>query len=218
MRGVVNRLNDHCHKAVNTTPYRNFLKKVVYMKILGGKLKGRNFFMPAEIRPTQNIIRKAVIDILGQDLEGMDVLELFAGSGAIGIEAISRDANSVVMVERGIKCAEVIRENLDLLGVTKDSELSRKIDLLNSDAFASIKMFEAKKRKFDVIFIDPPYSQGLAKKSLKTLSSYAIFNPNCAIIIEHCKDEILPEKEGRIILFKQKKYGKSLLSVYEVDS
>ena len=86
------------------------------MKILGGKLKGRNFYMPAEIPPTQNLVRKAVFDILG-DINGVEFLELFAGSGAVGFEAFSRGAKMVTLVERVSSCLEVIHKNLQLLDI-----------------------------------------------------------------------------------------------------
>ena len=87
------------------------------MKILGGKYKGRNFFMPEGIRPTQNVLRAAIFDILGHDLSGLSLLELFAGSGAVSLEAISRGAEEVLMVEHNDLNAKTIQENCDLLGI-----------------------------------------------------------------------------------------------------
>jgi 16S rRNA (guanine(966)-N(2))-methyltransferase RsmD len=185
------------------------------MKILGGKYKGKNFYMPLGIRPTRGIVREAVFDVLGQDLTGMFVLDLFAGSGAVGIEAVSHGAERVVGVEKDSKCAEVISENLSLLPIEKDTPGGPPYEILQMDAFAAVKLFAGQGKKFDMIFVDPPYSRGLAKKALKTLGGYDILQPNCVIFIQHDKREILPEHQGRIVLFRQRKYGSTYLSIYQ---
>jgi len=95
------------------------------LKVLGGKLKGRNFFMPAGIRPTQSITRKALFDMIGHDQSGVKFLDLFAGSGAVGIEAYSLGAEKVVMVERSPKCLSTIRENLSILGIAENDPEDR---------------------------------------------------------------------------------------------
>ena len=185
------------------------------MKIIGGKFKGRNFYMPTGIRPTRNIVREAVFDILGQDLSGMTVLDLFAGSGAVGIEAASHGAQKIVMVEKDPKCVEVIEANFRLFPAGNETQGSFQYELLQTDVFAAVKLLAVQGRKFDMIFIDPPYSRGLAKKALKTLEAYDILQPNCVVFIQHDKGEILPGQQGRIVLFRQRKYGSTYLSVYQ---
>src|SRR3989338_8907154 len=88
------------------------------MRIIGGKFKGRNFFMPKDTPATQDLVRKALFDLLGQDLTGLSFLELFAGSGAVGLEAMSRGAEKVVFVEHEPRSAEIIDENLQRLNPT----------------------------------------------------------------------------------------------------
>ena len=173
--------------------------------------------MPHGIRPTQDVTREALFDILGQDMEGIVLLDLFAGSGAVGLEALSRGAEEVVFVEKNPKCAEVIQENLTLLGIGGAGG-SQKCEIAQTDAYAAVKLFDRRKLKFDVVFVDPPYSRGLAKKALKTLGAYDILQPNCVMVIQHAKREILPERQGRILLFRQKKYGNTFLSIYKEKS
>ena len=185
------------------------------MKIIGGQFKGRNFYMPSGIRPTQSIARKALFDILGQDLEGVTLLDLFAGSGAVGLEAISRGAAKATMVEKDSKCVDVITENIDLLSIEPNESGETPYEVVQSDAFAAIKLFARQEKKFDVIFIDPPYGQGLAKKALKTLGGYDILQPNCIVVIQHEKREILPQKQGRFLAFRQKKYGSTFFTIYK---
>lgn len=185
------------------------------MKILGGKLKGRNFYMPAGIRPSQNMTRKAVFDLVGHDLTDLEFLDLFAGSGAVGIEALSRGARKVTFVERESRCVNVIEENFGILGLKEERKEGAAHEIIRGDTFAAIKMFAKKKRKFDIVFLDPPYGKGLAKKALKTLMAYDILQPNCLVILEFRKREDLPDPEGRFFLVTKRKYGRAFLSVYQ---
>jgi len=187
------------------------------MKISGGKFRGKNIFMPEGIRPTQNIVRKALFDIIGHDLEGIEFLELFAGSGAVGIDAISRNAKKVTFVEKERKCVDTIGQNIGMLALTPDIDYDSPYEVLHIDAYVAIKRFFEQKRTFDVVFVDPPYSRGLAKKALKTLVDYDILQPNSLVIIQHDKQEILPNELGSFLLFRKKKYGASFLSIYNIN-
>ena len=174
--------------------------------------------MPKWIRPTQAIVRKALFDILGQDLEGVSFLDLFSGSGAIGLEAISRGASKATLVEKNPKCADVIRENINLLHIENDESGGVPYELAPTDAFEAIKIFFRREKKFDVVFADPPYGRGLAKKTLKMLGAYDILHPNCMVVIQHEMEEILPETFGRFLLFRKKKYGSMYLSSYKSEA
>ncbi len=171
--------------------------------------------MPGHIRPTQNIIRKALFDIIGHDLEGIDFLELFAGSGGVGLEALSNGADSAVMVDRDPKCTDTIRTNMSLFQPENDSQVNDEYNVMEMDAFVAVKFLVKQCRKFHVLFCDPPYEMELAKKVLKTLDAYDILHTNCVVVIEHSKREKLPENTGKFSLVKRRKYGKSFLAVYE---
>ena len=184
------------------------------MKIIGGKYKGKNFYMPEGIRPTQDIVRKALFDLLGRDLSGMTFLDLFAGSGSVGLEAVSRGAVQVTFVERVFRSCEIIRENLILLSAGADEGGRVPCEVMSGDAFAAVKLLARKGRKFDIIFADPPYGRELAKKILKTLGAYDIVSANCVVVIQHEKREILPEAQGNLLRTEQRKYGSTVLSIY----
>ena len=186
------------------------------MKILTGDLRGRNFFMPADIRPTQNMVRKAIFDIIGHDMTGMHFLDLFAGSGAVGLEAFSSGAQTVTIVEKDAKCAQTIERNLEFLGIKSIGEEGRMCQFIQGDVFAVIKSFSQRKRRFDVVFLDPPYDEGLAKKTLKTLSAYDILHPNSLVIAECGKREGLPYVEHEFEIMTERKYGKSCLIIYKI--
>ena len=181
------------------------------MKILGGQLKGRNFYMPFGIRPTQNLLKKAVFDILGQDITGLSFLDLYAGSGAMGLEAVSRGASAVVMIERDMKCVSVIEQNFKLLN-TESFHTNHVV--INSDVFVAIKQFARQEKKFDIIFLDPPFDQELTKKTLKTLMTHDILHPHCFIIAQSDKRDTTAELGGRFQTMTQRKYGASILTIY----
>ncbi len=171
-------------------------------------MKGRKIRFQNGIRPTQNKIRKAIFDCLGDSIKNSLFLELFAGSGAVGIEALSHGARQVSFVEKESNCLKLIESNLKLVEVGEHR-------LYKKDSLQAIKYLSQGGMKFDIIFLDPPYEKDLAKKSLLSLSVYDIVAPQGIIVVEHHKKEELPKGEGSLILFKQKRYGDKVLSFYK---
>jgi len=200
------------------------------MRIISGKYKGRQIIRgPLGIRPTQDKVRKALFDILG-DIEGNSFLELFSGTGAVGLEAASHGAIEVVFVEKDQKCSQVIEANLSLLGYLRYSVMAL-------DSLIAIKELHKKNKQFDIIFLDPPYykkevprnrseisdcsgsmagreNEPLTKKTLQMLSCYDILTENGFIIVQHFKKDNLPDALGDLALFRQSRYGDTLLSFY----
>ena len=180
------------------------------MRIITGVYKGRNILMPKGIRPTQNKVRKAVFDIMG-DIEGLSFLELFAGSGAVGFEAASRGVSELVLVEQNAACRQAITSNIELL------KLSR-CTLIPMEAEGAIEALRRKSVRFDIVFLDPPYRQDLAKKTLQMLDAHDIVTPNGFVIVQHSKKDDLPGIEGGLVLFKQASYGDTRLSLYRKEA
>ncbi|NLE65047.1 MAG: 16S rRNA (guanine(966)-N(2))-methyltransferase RsmD [Elusimicrobia bacterium] len=181
------------------------------MKIILGEYSGRNFYMPVGIRPTQNLLRKAVFDIIGHDLSGRSFLDLYAGSGAVGLEALSLGAREVVFVEHDPRRAQVIEENLEIF---RPVERGLSSTVINQDSFKTIKQFARAKRTFDVVFFDPPFDIRLGKKTLKTLIAHDILHANSFVVAQVGLDEKMPEPDARWVLLKDKVYGASRLNVY----
>lgn len=179
------------------------------MRIICGKYKGRVIRMPKGIRPTQNKVRKALFDILG-DIAGLSFLELFAGTGAVGFEALSRGAADLTLVEYNSDCLFSIRKNIESLQ-------SKACSLYPQQADRAIKAIYKDERKFDIIFLDPPYYEDLAKKTLQTLTHYDILAPNGFMVVQHFKKDNLPECLGDLVLFKQAGYGDTVLSFYKKE-
>ena len=201
------------------------------MRITSGKFRSRIIKMPAGIRPTQNKVRKALFDILG-DVQGLSFLELFAGSGGVGFEAVSRGVGELTLVEYNRDCLVVIRKNIESLKLKACS-------LYPLEAERAIKAFYEDKRRFDIIFLDPPYpkslvprpydklnkrgsgstanlqEQPLAKKTLQILGAYDILAPNGFTVVQHFKKDQLPEESGKLRLIKEARYGDTILSFYK---
>jgi len=179
--------------------------------LISGDLKGRSLAVAAGMRPTQERVRKAFIDILRDVIEGSVVLELFAGSGAVGIEALSNGAAEVVFVENNLRSLNAIKSNLAALGFVQDAGQA---SLLLMDSLRAIEKLESRKKQFDIIFLDPPYFGDLAKNTLQRLSACDIVTPHCVIVVEHNKKDRLEETIHTITCFKQKRYGDTVLSFY----
>ncbi|MDD5292379.1 MAG: 16S rRNA (guanine(966)-N(2))-methyltransferase RsmD [Candidatus Omnitrophica bacterium] len=181
------------------------------MRITTGIFRSRLIKYPKNIRPTQDKVRKSLLDVLSGVVGGSCFLELFAGSGAVGIEALSNGAKEVVFVDRDIKCCKIIENNLRDLGLTPKGE---NISVLAQDAFRAIEFLHKQARKFDIVFLDPPYYEDLAKKTLQKIAAYDILAPHALVIVEHNKKDVLEERFINITSFKQKRYGDALLSFY----
>jgi len=191
------------------------------MRITSGKYKGKAIRLPKEIRPTQGLVRKALFDILG-DIEGLSFLELFAGSGAVGFEAVSRGVTDLTLVEYNRNCLMAIRKNIESLK-------PKACDLYPKEAGDAIEAFHKDKRKFDIIFLDPPYyrpeGHGLAsdsqshkemsKKILQMLGAYDILAPNGFVVVQHFKKEQLSKESGKLTLIKESRYGDTRLSFFK---
>ena len=180
------------------------------MKILAGNLRGRTIAFKAnpKLRPTSDKVRQAVFNRLQGQVEGRRVLDLFSGTGALGIESLSLGAGSAIFVELDPSRSKKIRSNLELLG------LKERTKVLSMDALAAIQRFSAEQEIFDLIFLDPPYEKGLAVKTLEALSEASIFSKDALIVAETRKSETLPVNVGPLQCLKDKLYGDTRIGVY----
>ena len=177
------------------------------MRISSGKFKGRYIKTIKRLRPTQAKLRRALFDILGENVLENRFLELFCGTGSVGIEALSRGAKEVFFVDRDPDCIKILKDSLSFVA-------DHTYSILNLDVSEAIDIFFKDKRRFDIIFLDPPYYKGLAKKSLNKLSNCDILSSQGMIIIQHYRKDSIPEKINRLAIFRQKKYGDTFLSFY----
>jgi len=207
---VAPHLNLSFFNAILDTQYE-IRAKVKIMRIVAGKNKGNVLKSPRNlsVRPTSEKVREALFDILGTSIRETCFLDLFAGTGAVGIEALSRGAREVIFIEKELKCIKIIKENLEKTGNSQNAAVY-KIDFLSG-----LKLLARKKYLLDYVFLDPPYNRGLVNISLLEISKLAILRPNGLIIAQHYKKEKVMENLNNLKLFKQKRYGECYLSFYE---
>lgn len=178
------------------------------MRIIRGTLKGRRLATPkgSQTRPTSDRIKESIFDILGSEIEGKSVLDLYAGTGNLGIEALSRGAKKIVFVEKGRQALQLITKNLARCGMTVWAEI------LPKDALRAIGILNQRGERFDLIFIDPPYERGLIQKTLMKLKSQMVYHEDSILILQHNRREPLPEGLNEFHLIHQRKIGDTLIS------
>lgn len=176
------------------------------MRITGGIYKGRHLKTTPGLvaRPTTDKIRQAICNILMNDLEGKTVLDLFAGSGALGIEMISRGAETAVFVEIGHRQAEAIRGNLRML------ELNQLV--LELDYQKACRLLSERERQFNIIFADPPYNKFLPKDVISAVIQYNLLAPEGFLIIEHNAGADI--RSDCMIILMNRKFGQTEVTFY----
>lgn len=184
------------------------------VRIIGGTLKGRSFggLKRSGLRPTSSKVREAIFDILAHKIEGSVFIDLYAGTGAVGMEAMSRGAKKVYFVESHRKTSDELENLLEGCGCRAVAEIVKK------KAVQFIKYAKEIGLKADIIFLDPPYYTGELDEALKELSDGVITKKNGIILAEHYSKKILPEEIGLLKLRKTYKYGDSSLSLYIVKT
>lgn len=178
------------------------------MRITGGELKGRKIKTPAasSSRPLLSRVRKSLFDVLGKRIEGSSFLDLYAGSGAVGIEALSRGAREAVLVEKDPRCVLVIKENLTSVGLVSRFRIYPKNVLIVLG-----KLLE--KETFDIIFIAPPYYRGMQNRTLDIIEKKEIHG--CTVIVQHSPKEKVNFSRKNLNLRKQREYGDTILTFLE---
>lgn len=176
------------------------------MRVITGTAKGRRLQAPSglDTRPTADRIKEAVFSIVQFEVEGADVLDLFAGSGQIGIEALSRGAHSCVFVDSANDCKQAQRSNLRNTGL-----LDNRVRVVRSDVFSFLKSCT---RQFDIAYIDPPYAEEMAGKLLPAVAG--CMRPGGAILCEAGREELLPAQAGDFQLQREYTYGKTKVALY----
>lgn len=180
------------------------------MKIIGGAARGRKLKVPKgmAVRPTAARVKESLFNILPHDFSGLRVLDLFAGSGNVSIEALSRGAVEAVLVDESARSAAAIRDNLSLLAFNQRAQV-----WVIAVARAIRKLAKAGE-KFDLIFLDPPYDRGLATATLAALGQCDLLNPAGTVVVEHSGRENVKESYGDLILNDRRRYGDTLLSFF----
>lgn len=174
-------------------------------------MKGRHLaaLKGLRIRPSSDLIRQVIFNLIGQDMTGLRVLDLFAGTGSLGIEAISRGAEWAAFVDHGRQSIALIKKNLRLCGCP-DCGIALRKDLLRGLPSESMGL----EGPFDVVFLDPPYGKRLIPPLLKELCRREVLAPSPLVVAEALKGDDLPTVAGRLQLAKLKIHGETKIAIY----
>ncbi len=188
------------------------------MRITGGHYTGRRLEMPKgpEVRPTLDHVRQALFNLIGAKISGARVLDLFSGTGAFGIEALSRGAAEATFVDRSFFCAQTIKANLERVGIPIVGPSPAIV--FRTDSPTVVRRFEREGTSFDIVFIDPPYGGDLARKSLNAIADHAIVPTHGLVIAEHDKRSALPDDligtRAKLVVSRRERYGDTSLTFY----
>ncbi len=174
------------------------------MRVITGTARGRRLKTPDnyDIRPTTDNVKESVFNIIQFDIEGRQVLDLFAGTGQLGIECLSRGAAGAVFVDRDRNAVRIVKDNLKTCGM--------KATVLQEDSISFLNHCG----KFDVIFIDPPYDSDLYESALKIINLVDILSEGGIIICEARREKVLPEMTEPYRKRKEYNYGKVKICIY----
>lgn len=179
------------------------------MRVIAGKAKGvRLSGVPgSETRPTQDRVKEALFNILQTEIQNTDFLDLYAGNGGIGIEALSRGARCAVFVDSKPACAKMIRSNLSAAKLENG-------EILNMPVERALERLKRAGRQFDIIFLDPPYGRGLVEKTLEALADGALLRKSGVVVAEYGAKEEFNLSTSNFELMRQVKYGDTVLGFF----
>lgn len=182
------------------------------MRIVSGSLKGKlvKAVPGSSTRPTTDKVKEAIFNIIGPYFNGGLGLDLFAGSGGLGIEALSRGADKVIFVDKDGKAIQTISENVGSCQLEESSEIYR------NDAERALKAILKRELTFDFIFLDPPYKKQQLVKLLEIISREHLLAKEGTIVCEHGSEIHLPDTVGSLAVRKYEKYGIIAITIYEM--
>ena len=187
------------------------------MRIVAGKFKGRRLKTPkgSEVRPTADRVKESLFRIFGEQVVDADFLDLCAGTGSIGLEALSQGAGSATFVDSNYHSVRVIESNLEMCGFDRKHP---QVMLIHLDARKALTRLGKRKAKFDLIYFDPPYASKIHESCVKQIAEANLLSSDGVLVVEHgkvretdwAKSLILDE----LVLSRQERYGDTMLSFY----
>ncbi len=179
------------------------------VRVISGSARGLKLNTPGDdrVRPTTDRVKESMFNIVQDWVYDSQVLDLFAGSGALGIEALSRGASQAVFCDNSLDSIKIIKSNIEKARVADRSQI------VSGDFKRCLRDMEAKNKSFDMIFVDPPYYKGLFEEVLDTIRSCKILKKDGIVIVEHDAKKPIGQVEG-LEVYKEKKYGITMLTFY----
>jgi 16S rRNA (guanine(966)-N(2))-methyltransferase RsmD len=185
------------------------------MRIIAGLAKGRKLLPPEGMettRPTLDRVKEAMFSMIQNRLEDAKVLDVFAGTGSLGLESVSRGANHCVLVDRSPITFERLKKNVENLNFVEYCQC------LNMDSYEALEFLAKEKRTFNIIFIDPPYLKDMIPRAIDTIHNHGILDKDGIIVTKIDTSETIYEGNGDILLSKYRKYGNTTVCLYNYIS
>ena len=178
------------------------------IRVIGGELKGRKLVTVSgrQTRPTADRVRESIFNILGDRVRNALVLDLFAGTGAMGLEALSRGAESVLFADNDKSALTALEKNIKLCS------LESRAKIIKWNILKNLNIIPAFQPAFNLVFTDPPYNQNLIQPTLSNLGKSRCIENGACVAIEHSPQEPIPAQDQRFKIFDQRRYGKTLVS------
>lgn len=186
------------------------------MRVIAGKHKGRHLtaYKGTLVRPTSDRVKESVFSIIQTCVIETSFLDLCAGTGNIGIEALSRGAKQVTFLDRNLSCIRLIEKNLKIIGLDINQP---EVQLIKEDVIEGINQLHQQSESFEVIYLDPPYDSDLYNQCLSYISDTSVLETTGILLVEHRKHRKLPSVYNRLCCYRTKLYGETCLSFYRFE-
>ncbi|MCR4401917.1 MAG: 16S rRNA (guanine(966)-N(2))-methyltransferase RsmD [Firmicutes bacterium] len=183
------------------------------MRVIAGKARGKRLLGAPGMRtrPMTDSVKKSIFDILAPSVTGARCLDLFAGTGSVGIEALSRGAAFVVFVECDRRMVGVIRRNLE------ETCLAGPARVIHADVRWAVRVLAGREEPFDIVFLDPPYGHGLAPMTLELIAKHGVVKQDGVVVARHERRQEMPYLCANVKLVRQERFGDTLVSFYRAN-
>ena len=187
------------------------------MRVVAGKFKGRRLktIKGTDVRPTADRVKESLFRIFGEQVVDADFLDLCAGTGSIGLEALSQGAKSTTFVDSNYHCIRIIESNLEMCGFNRKQP---HVQLIHLDARKALTRLDKRNAKFDLIYFDPPYASKIYESCVRQIAEGDLLSPAGLLVVEHGKVQEADWTEcsilDELVLSRQERYGDTMLSFY----
>ena len=183
------------------------------LRVISGKARGLKLDTPKnqDVRPTTDRVKESLFNVINSYIMDSNILDLFAGTGSLGIECLSRGAKNCVFVDKSKDSINIVRSNV------KKARVENESTILNVDFKDAVKRLSTQNQKFDVIFMDPPYYENMFIECLKSIDKFNLLDEDGIIVVEHDTKDLFEDSIGRLNKSREKKYGNTTLTFYKLE-
>lgn len=183
------------------------------MRVISGKVRGLKLNTPKneDVRPTTDRVKESLFNMINAYIMDSDILDLFAGTGSLGIECLSRGSNRCVFVDKSKESIDIVKSNI------KKARMDEQSTIMNIDFKNAIKTLGNKNERFDVIFMDPPYYKNMFIDALSAIDENNLIKDDGIIVVEHDTKNSFPDNIGKLYKSRDKKYGNTTLTFYKME-